>query len=139
MKRFLIIGGVLLAILVTVVILKKKSSGENFRVATEKATRRGITEIVSASGKVQSEDEVNVGSDVSGEIVELLVKEGDTVKKGDLMLRINPVIYQSLVAQSEASLNGAKACLANTTARMAQSQANLTNAESAYNRSKKLH
>lgn len=139
MKRFLIIGSVLVAILIVVVIMTKGSGKGTLKVATEKAARRDITEIVSASGKVQSENQVVVGSDVSGEIVELLVKEGDTVKKGDLLLRINPIIYQSTVEQMEASLNGSRASLANTTARLAQSQANFNNAEAAFNRSKKLH
>jgi HlyD family secretion protein len=139
MKRVLIIGGICIAILVTIVILKKGSGKEVLKVATEKAMRRDITEVVSASGKVQSEDAVTVGSDVSGEIVELLVKEGDTVKKGDLLLRVNPIIYQSIVEQAQASLNASKASLANTNARLEQARANLANAEAAYNRNKKLH
>jgi HlyD family secretion protein len=88
---------------------------------------------------VQSEDQVNVGSDVSGEIVELLVKEGDTVTKGQLLLRINPIIYQSSVEQMQATANGSRANLATSSARLEQSKANLVNAEAAFNRNKKLH
>lgn len=139
MKRFLLIGGSLLVILIVVVIFTKKSGAEIMRVATEKAARRNITEIVSASGKVQPEVEVKISSDVSGEIVELNIKEGDTVKKGDLLLRINPVIYQSTVERMMATLNGAKAQLANSNARLAQARSQFTNAESSFNRNKKLH
>lgn len=139
MKRFLIIGGILIAILVVVVLMKKGSANEVLNVAVETASRRDITEVVSASGKIQPEVEVKISSDVSGEIVELLVKEGDTVHKGDLLLRINPVIYQSAVERMSATLNGARAQLANSSARLEQSKAQLSNAESSYNRSKKLH
>ncbi len=139
MKRFLIIGGILLALLVIVVIWKKGSGKETLKVATEKAMKRDLTEIVSASGKVQPEVEVKISSDVSGEIVDLLVKEGDTVKKGDLLLRINPVIYESSVKEMQASVDGARAGLANSKARLQQSMATFSNAESVFNRNKKLH
>lgn len=139
MKRFLLIGGSLVVILIIVVIWKKSSGSETLKVATEPAARRDITEIVTASGKVQPEVEVKISSDVSGEIVELLVKEGDTVKKGDLLLRIDPVIYQSAVSRMQSTLNGAKAQLANGRARLEQSKAQFANAEAAFNRSEKLH
>ncbi|MDQ3110591.1 MAG: efflux RND transporter periplasmic adaptor subunit [Bacteroidota bacterium] len=139
MKRFLIIGGILVTLLIVVIIWKKSSSSEILKVATEKATKRDITEIVSASGKVQPEVEVKISSDVSGEIVELLVKEGDTVRKGDLLLRIDPVIYQSAVQRMSSTLNGAKAQMATSSARLEQSKAQLNNAEASFNRNKKLH
>jgi HlyD family secretion protein len=139
MKRFLIIGGILVTLLIVIVIWKKGSGSETLKVATEKAIKRDITEIVSASGKVQPEIEVKISSDVSGEIVELLVKEGDTVRKGDLLLRIDPVIYQSAVQRMSSTLSGAKAQMANSSARLDQSKAQLLNAEASYNRNKKLH
>ncbi|HEU4717650.1 MAG TPA: efflux RND transporter periplasmic adaptor subunit [Bacteroidia bacterium] len=139
MKRILIIGGIIVAVLITVVMLTKGSGKGTERVATEKAQKRNITEVVSASGKVQPEVEVKISSDVSGEIVELDVKEGDTVKKGDLLLRINPVIYESTVNEMQASVDGAHANLANSRARLDQSKANLNNAEASFTRNKKLH
>jgi len=138
MKRLLIIGGILLVVLVVIVIWAKGSGHEATRVATEKATVRDITEIVSASGKVQPEVEVKISSDVSGEIVELLVKEGDTVKKGDLLLRVDPIIYQSALQRMQATLNGTKANLANSQARWEQAKSQLVNAEASFNRSEKL-
>lgn len=139
MKKFIIIGVTLVAILIAVAIWKKSGGGPTLRIATEIATKRDLTEIVSASGKVQPELEVKISSDVSGEIVELLVKEGDTVKKGDLLLRIDPVIYQSAVQRMSSTLNGVKAQMANSAARMEQSRAQLISAEASFNRNKKLH
>jgi len=139
MKKFIIIGATLVAILIAVVIWKKSGGGPTLRIATEIAIKRDLTEIVSASGKVQPELEVKISSDVSGEIVELLVKEGDTVKKGDLLLRIDPVIYQSAVQRMSSTLNGVKAQMANSAARMEQSRAQLISAEASFNRNKKLH
>lgn len=138
MKRLLIIGGILVAILIAVVVIVKGSGHSTTKVSTETVIRRNITEVVSASGKVQPELEIKISSDVPGEIVELNVKEGDTVKKGDLLLRINPVIYQSAVERMQATLNSTKANLANSQARQEQAKAQFVNAEAAFNRTEKL-
>jgi HlyD family secretion protein len=138
MKRLLIIGGILVVVLIAVVVLVKGSGHTTTKIATETAMRRNITEVVSASGKVQPELEIKISSDVPGEIVELNVKEGDTVKKGDLLLRINPVIYQSAVERMQATLNSTKANLANSQARLEQAKAQFVNAEAAFNRTEKL-
>src|SRR6185436_967114 len=82
---------------------------EKKEVAIEKVTRRSITETVSASGKIQPEVEVKISPDVSGEIVELTIKEGDHVKKGQLLAKILPDIYQSNVDRMVAMLNSSKA------------------------------
>lgn len=138
MKRFLIIGSIVLVALIIVVVITKGPGGEIPKVATEKAEKRSIVEVVSASGKVQPEVEVKISSDVSGEIVELLVKEGDTVQKGDLLLRVDPVLYQSEVERMMATLNGSKANQANSEARLLQAKAQLVNSEAAYKRNEKL-
>ncbi len=101
-------------------------------VETEKVERRTITETVSASGKIQPEVEVKISPDVSGEIVALLVKEGDMVEKGDLLIKIKPDIYKSILERSKASLNTAKANLA-------KSKAQLTESEAKFNRNKHLY
>ncbi len=138
MKRILIIGGIVLVALVVIVVATKGRGGETPKVATEKAEKRTVVEVVSASGKVQPEVEVKISSDVSGEIVELLVKEGDTVKKGDLLLRVDPVLYQSEVERMLATLNGTKANKANSEARLLQAKAQLVNSDAAFKRSEKL-
>jgi HlyD family secretion protein len=98
-----------------------------------------ISEKVSASGKVQPEVEVKISADVSGEIIELVVKEGDSVKKGALLFRIRPDNYQSLLDRARASLNTAKATLAQSQATFAQSQARFVRTKLEFERNKKLY
>ncbi|MBC8266986.1 MAG: efflux RND transporter periplasmic adaptor subunit [Flavobacteriales bacterium] len=105
---------------------------EILQVKTEKVERRSIIETVSASGKIQPEVEVKISPDVSGEIVELLIKEGDRVEKGDLLLKIKPDIYKSILERSKASVNTAKANLA-------KSNAQLTESKAKFNRNKRLY
>ncbi len=101
------------------------------KVATEKVAVNPIIEAVTANGKIQPETEVKISPDVSGEIVELNVKEGDFVQKGTLLFKIKPEIYISSRDRAAATLNSTKA-------RLAQVEAQLIQAELAYNRSKKL-
>jgi len=107
-------------------------------VAVEKAAQRDITEMVSANGKIQPEVEVKISADVSGEIVELHVKEGQKVQKGQHLLTINPDLIQSAADRVAAALNQTKANLANAKARESQAKANFVNAEQSFNRNKKL-
>ena len=79
-----------------------------------------IVEKVSASGKVQPETEVKISPDVSGEITELYVQEGDSVKKGQLLLRIRPDNYQAMVSQQSAVVGTQQANVAQTRARLQQ-------------------
>lgn len=107
-------------------------------VTQDTAELRNITETVSAGGKIQPEFEVKISSDVSGEIVELFVKEGDSVVKGQLMLEINPDILQSAAEAANAGFNNAKANLAAAKARLEQSRSQLLRAEADFNRNKNL-
>ena len=118
--------------------LKNCSGNKATDVTIEPAKRRNIIELVSANGKIQPEVEVKISSDVSGEIVELFVKEGDKVTKGDLLCKINPLIYESNLTRMAATLNGSKANLANSKARLEQIKANYVNAEASFQRNKKL-
>jgi HlyD family secretion protein len=138
MKRIIwliIIGVVVLAAIIT---LKKCSGNKKIIITTETAQRKNITETVSANGKIQPEVEVKISSDVSGEIVELFVKEGDQVKKGDVLCKINPLIYESNLSRMEATLNSAKANLSNSKARLEQIKASFANIEASFQRNKKL-
>src|SRR6201998_3247293 len=138
MKRFIwiIIGAVL--ILAIVIGMKTCSGDSGIEVSTELPKLRNITEIVSANGKIQPETEVKISSDVSGEIVELYVKEGDRVKKGTLLCRIKPDIYESALDRANATVNSTKATMQNTMALLEQAKANLANAEAIFGRNKKL-
>lgn len=93
-------------------------------VSSEKVTKRDIIETVSASGKIQPETEVKISPDVSGEIVSLYVMEGDKVEKGDLLLKIKPDTYQSMLERSQASLNTSKSALEKAIAQLSESESN---------------
>lgn len=108
-------------------------------VTTEKATLRTIIEVVSASGKIQPELEVKISPDVSGEIVELYVKEGQEVKKGELLCKIKPDLYESALNRSTAALNTSRANMANAKARLSQVKAQFQNTQSIFERNKKLY
>lgn len=112
---------------------------QGVEVVLAEAKTNLIVEKVSASGKVQPETEVKISPDVSGEIIELNVVEGDSVAKGQLLLRIRPDNYQSFVDAQEASVNAARANLAQAKARLAQAEANFTQAEQNFDRNKQLY
>ena len=125
-------------VLIITVLMLKNSGSKALSVTTEKSQKRNIIESVSANGKIQPEVEVKISSDVSGEIVELYVKEGDQIQKGDLLCKINPLIYESTLNRMQAGLDGAKAGLSNSKARLEQVKATFVNLEASYNRNKKL-
>src|SRR5438105_7278596 len=121
--RWLLI--IVVALIVFAIVGKKAGwiGGEDkIQVATEKVSRRTIIETVSASGKIQPEVEIKISPDVSGEIVELNVKEGNRVTKGQLLAKILPDIYQSAVDQMVASVNSSKANLESARSRLIQAQ-----------------
>jgi len=124
------------------VIAKKKGligKPEETKVATEKVTKRTIVEVVSANGKIAPEVEVKLSPDVSGEVIELYVKEGELIKAGQLLAKINPEIYLSNYDRTIAALNTSQANLANAKARLAQVKSQFINAKSSYDRNEKLH
>lgn len=127
----------LIALLVAVVlaIVGKKmewfGKSDDIKVLSEYVELHDIIETVAANGKIQPEIEVKISPDVSGEIIELSVKEGDKVNEGDLLVKINPDIYLASVDRMDAALNSAKAASANSKARFIE-------AEATFNRNKKL-
>jgi HlyD family secretion protein len=137
-KILLIIVGALIALGIIGKMAGWFGKKPGVEVAVEKAELRNITEMVSANGKIQPEVEVKISADVSGEIVELHVKEGQKVQKGQHLLTINPDLIQSAADRVAAALNQTKANLANAKARENQAKANFVNAEQSFNRSKKL-
>ena len=138
-KKWLIALGIIVIILVVAGVIKGKSGGKGKKVAIEKVERRTIIETVAASGKIQPETEVIISSDVSGEIIEMPVQEGDRVKLGDLLLKINPDLVESALSRAEAALNTTKANLAGSKARLAQSESQFQNAKASFDRNKQLH
>ncbi|MFD2515732.1 efflux RND transporter periplasmic adaptor subunit [Pontibacter locisalis] len=141
-KLIPILIGVLVLVIVGILVAKKAGwigQEEGTEVVLSEAKEAEIVEKVSASGKVQPETEVKISPDVSGEIIELNVEEGDSVVKGQLLLRIRPDNYQSFVDAQQASVNSARANLAQSKARLAQAQANLSQAKQNYDRNKSLY
>ncbi|MCB0546732.1 MAG: efflux RND transporter periplasmic adaptor subunit [Phaeodactylibacter sp.] len=139
---------ILLAVIVALVaflIWRNQNKPKGEKVAVEKAEKRTIVEKVSASGKVFPQTEVKISSDVSGEIVELLIEEGDSVVSGQLLARIDPDAYQSQVERGVAGVNTAKAQVANARsqieqfkAQQQQIEAQLINAREIHERNVKL-
>lgn len=142
-KKILWILAVLASvILIGGVIAKKKGligKAEETKIATEKVTTRTIVEVVSANGKIAPEFEVKLSPDVSGEVIELYVKEGEQIKAGQLLAKINPEIYLSNYDRTIAALNTSQANLANAKARLAQVKSQFINAKSIFDRNDKLH
>lgn len=141
-KIWWILGGVVillgggLAIAKQQGIIGKEPSTE---VEFTKAKKADIIERVSASGKIQPEIEVKLSPDVSGEIVGLYITEGDSVRAGQLLLKIRPDNYESLLSRAEAQVNSAKASVEQAKSGQSQSESRLLKAKIDYDRNKKLH
>ena len=147
-----ILGGVIVLLMAIAYFTQKgKKVGE--KVAIEKATKRTIMETVSASGRIFPEKEIKISSDVSGEVTEVLVKEGDSVRAGQLLVRVNAEIYKDQVTRGEAGVSASKAQYANAlsnvegtkarqlqiAAQREQTQAQLENNRLAFKRNDQLH
>ena len=132
-RRKKIIILVVIALVLGVLALKafSKKSDPVITVQTDKVTRRNLTETVVANGKIQPIVQVHISPEVSGEIIELAVKEGQQVKKGDLLLKIKPEFYIANLHQAEA---GYQSSLAGKTT----AEANLEKAEAEFKRNKEL-
>ncbi len=125
-------------VLLALLIAFGKNKDEGTKVSVEKVATHTITETVTASGKIYPETEVKISPEVSGEIIELNINEGDSVAKGQLLVKINPAIYSSQVQQAEASMQQTQSGVANSQQMSAQSKANFEQAQSNYTRNKKL-
>lgn len=128
-------GGIIFGVIIVLMVLSSKgvfgSREELKEVEVAKVDEITIIETVSATGKIQPEIEVKVSSQVSGEIIALPVKEGQIVKKGDLLVKINPDIYTS-------GLNRTVSNYAGTKAGLSQADASFKEAQASYERSKSL-
>ena len=135
-KKIYILVGVVIALIIVLVTLKSKGiiggNDDSIQVETAKVDEITIVETVSATGKIQPEIEVKISSEVSGEIIALPIKEGQVVKKGDLLVKINPMLYTSGLNRSVSNLSGTKAGLNQADASFKEAKAN-------YDRSKTLY
>lgn len=140
-KKVIWIIGILLIVIVLLVALKKSGvigKEEGIKVSSEKVQQRTIIETVNGSGKIYPEIEVKVSPDISGEIVELNVNEGDSVKRGQVLARIYADIYASQRDQAAANVAQSQAQEANAKASLGALEATLAQTKSAYDRQLRL-
>jgi HlyD family secretion protein len=140
-KKLVWIIASLLVIIIVFVILKKKGiigKEEGINVSVEKVNRHTITETVTASGKIYPEVELKMSSDISGQIVELNVEEGDSVKKGQQLAKIYADIYSNQRNQAAAQVNQQEAMVENANAQLPGLKATMDAAQAQYDRQKTL-
>jgi len=138
LKHIIITVVAIVALLVILSLTGVIGGNKTEKVTTEKASDKTVVETVTASGKIQPETEVKLSSEVSGEVVELKVKEGDIVKAGQLLCKVRPDVLQSGYERTVASFNAQKASVAAAQQQLAQNQANFVNAEATYKRNVEL-
>ena len=140
-KRIYWIVGSVLGLIVLLIILQKTGvigKDQSTKVAVEEAGNHDIVETVTASGKIYPVSEVKVSPDVSGEVMDLYIEEGDSVRKGQVLANINATTYQSMVSRANAQLNQTKSSVSNASALTLQAKAQLDQATSTYKRNKDL-
>ncbi|NNC94777.1 MAG: efflux RND transporter periplasmic adaptor subunit [Chitinophagales bacterium] len=141
-KILYILAAATVLIVILAIVAKKSGFGgdrNSTKVSVKEAQKRSIVETVTATGKIYPEVEVKISADVSGEVIELLIDEGDSVLKGELLLKINPDIYESIVNRANATLNQGRANEASSKATLTQMEAQFRQSKSEYERNKKLY
>lgn len=140
-KRLKIILFSLLGLIVLLIVIKSIAgkSDDGIKVATEKTTKKTIIETVNASGKVYPEVEVKISPDISGEVVDLRVQEGDSVRKGQVLARIFADIYALQRDEAASRVNQSQATVANNNAALEALRASMEQAKQTYDRNKQLY
>lgn len=134
-RRIFVLSGVAILILASVVAAVLSGGREKVvAVQVEKVSRRDITQIVTGTGKIQPEVEVKISAEVSGEIVEMPVKVGQRVRKGQLLVKIKPDFYVARKEAVEASLKSALAQLEIAKANLSKAESEFKRAEELYNK-----
>ncbi|HEY5533539.1 MAG TPA: efflux RND transporter periplasmic adaptor subunit [Ignavibacteria bacterium] len=103
-KKILWIGIIVIILLIIIAVVISGKKEKLIDVQTEKVSKQNIIQVVTATGKIQSETKINISAEVSGEIIALPFKEGDDVKKGDLLVRIKPDAYFPQLKQQDAAI-----------------------------------
>jgi len=137
-KKWLIIALIVVVIVIVGLAIKKGQGEKATRVAIEKAELRDITETVSANGKIQPAKDIKISPYISGEVIELNVKEGDFVHKGDMLAKIDPQIYVSNFDRAQSALQSAQANEAQAKARFTQAKSQFNKTKLDFKRSKQL-
>lgn len=137
-KLWLIIAAAVVLIVIVGLAIKKGKNSKSTKVSTEQVESRMIVETVSANGKIQPAKDISISPYISGEVVELFVKEGEFVKKGIQLAKIDPEIYISNYERIEAAYKTSQANQANSKARLAQSKSQFSKSKQDFERSKTL-
>lgn len=133
--KWFIIGAVVLVVGLGVAAkFSNKNRDKGSVVTVEKAFVKTITQVVTATGKVQPEVEVKISPEVGGEIIDIPFKEGNSVKKGDVLVKIKPDFYQALAEQQEAALVGARAVAVQSKAQLLKAQQDFKRSEDLFNK-----
>jgi HlyD family secretion protein len=132
-KLYITLGIVVLVLIIVVSVVASSKRDKGVAVTTDKAFRQNVTQLVTATGKIQPEIEVPIAPEVSGEIVAIPVKEGQTVRKGDLLLKIKPDSYQAQVEAQEAALSAARSATVQHRAELAKADLDYKRAVNLFN------
>ncbi|HEY6136646.1 MAG TPA: efflux RND transporter periplasmic adaptor subunit [Thermoanaerobaculia bacterium] len=132
-RLFWLVGLAVLVVIALVAMVASKKKDKPIFVTTDKAFRKNVTQLVTATGKIQPEVEVKIAPEVSGEIVDLPVKEGDLIHRGQLLLRIKPDAYKAQVESQQAALSGARSASVRNRAELAKAEQDYKRAQQLFN------
>lgn len=132
-KLFIALGIAVLVLIIVASVVASRKRDKGVAVTTDKAFRKNVTQLVTATGKIQPEIEVPIAPEVSGEIIAIPVKEGQTVRKGDLLLKIKPDSYQAQVEAQEAALSAARSATVQHRAELAKADLDYKRAVNLFN------
>src|ERR1041385_5118105 len=131
-KLFLLIGAAIVIVVVLGGMVASRKREKPIPITTDKAFRKSVTQLVTATGKIQPEVEVKIAPEVSGEIIEIPVKEGDVVHRGQLLVRIKPDAYRAQVESQQAALSGARSDSVRNRASLAKAKQDFDRAQHLY-------
>jgi HlyD family secretion protein len=133
-KLILLIGGAALILITLGSMMASRKREKPLMVTTDKAFQKTITQLVTATGKIQPEVEVKIAPEVSGELIEIPVKEGQLVRRGQLLLKIKPDVYQAQVASQRAALNSARSAAVRNRAELEKAEIDYKRAMNLFNK-----
>ncbi|PCJ64142.1 MAG: efflux transporter periplasmic adaptor subunit [Bacteroidetes bacterium] len=138
-KKNIIITVILLLVISALLYAGSKRDRGLLEVNLGKIENRTIISTVSANGKIRPEAEVKISADVSGEITELYIQEGDTVKEGQLLLKINPDLYITARDRARAGVSSSQSNFKTSQAQLTQAEARFTEQQAIFKRSEQLY
>ena len=131
-KLIIFIAAPLLIVLTVGAVVVSRKREKPILITTDKAFTTNITQLVTATGKIQPEVEVKIAPEVSGEIIDLPVKEGQQVRRGQLLMKIKPDSYQAQVEAQEAALSSARSASVERRAQLDKARQDLERAQSLF-------